>query len=139
METKKIMVVDDSGTMRLAICNILSKNPALEVIATACNGADALQKLSEVKPDVILLDIEMPEMDGLEFLRHARLKTRAKVVILSSLVGSDHRRVGQAMGLGAEAFVSKPSGSVSPDLEDRRSDEIFQAIYKVLGMQLNSN
>ncbi len=137
MDKKKIMVVDDSGTMRLAISRIIGKDPALEVACTAANGKEALQKLSEVKPDVILLDIEMPEMDGLEFLRHARLRTRAKIIILSSLVGSDHRRVGQALGLGADAFVSKPSGSVSFDLEDRRASEIFQAIYKVLGMEMS--
>ena len=134
MEKKKVMVVDDSWAMRIAISRIVNKDPGLEVICVAINGKEALEKLSSVKPDVILLDIEMPEMDGLEFLRHARLRTRAKIIILSSLVGSDHRRVGQALGLGADAFISKPSGSVSLDIEVRSSDEIYKTIHKVLGL-----
>jgi two-component system, chemotaxis family, protein-glutamate methylesterase/glutaminase len=89
MDKKKVLIVDDSSVMRLTIRNLIAKDQNLVIVGAAGNGKEALDQLDKLQPDLILLDIEMPEMDGLEFLRHARLKTRAKVVILSSLAGTD--------------------------------------------------
>ncbi len=134
MEKKKVMIVDDSATMRLVIRNMLNTNPNLQVVAIASNGKEALEKLAEAQPDMILLDIEMPEMDGMEFLRHARLKSRAKVVVLSSIAQPDSENAAKARILGADAVVAKPSGNISYDLEEQRGDELWQVIHKLLNL-----
>jgi two-component system chemotaxis response regulator CheB len=132
---KKIMIVDDSATMRLVIYNFLNSNPDFKATAFASNGKEALEKLDTVKPDLIMLDIEMPEMDGLEFLRHVRLKTDAKVIVLSAIAQPGSPQVQMARSLGADAVVAKPSGSISIDLEEKISSELWQVIYQVLGMK----
>ena len=89
----KVMLVDDAAMMRLVISNFIAPLSEFEIVASAANGKAALEQLKK-HPDLelILLDIEMPEMDGLEFLRHAKLRTRAKIIILSSVAvaGSPH-------------------------------------------------
>jgi two-component system chemotaxis response regulator CheB len=84
---------------------------------------------------LILLDIEMPEMDGLEFLRHARLKSKAKVVVLTSVAPIGSQRATQALTLGADVVITKPSGAVSYDLEEKRGTELRRAIYGLLGLE----
>ena len=135
MEKKKIMIVDDAAMMRLVIMNMLSGDPHLQVGGFASNGREALEQLDTVRPDLILLDIEMPEMDGLEFLRHARLKSKAKVVVLTSVAPIGSQRATQALTLGAEAVITKPSGAVSYDLEEKRGTELRRAIYGLLGLE----
>jgi two-component system, chemotaxis family, protein-glutamate methylesterase/glutaminase len=134
MDKKKVMIVDDSSVMRLTIRNMLSKNENIVVAGALSNGKEALDKLADLQPDLILLDIEMPEMDGLEFLRHARLKTKAKVIILSSLAGTDSPRIAEAQMLGADAIMAKPSGSVSADLEEKSGAEFWGAVKGQLGL-----
>ena len=130
------MIVDASVLMRNAISIILESDSSFDIVSRACNGQDALDKLNGLKPElqpgIILTDIEMPEMDGLTFLRHARLKTRAKVVVLSSKIDTQNCQVSrEAMRLGASAVVSKPSGAISFDLEDKRGQEIIQTLKKI--------
>ena len=74
-----VMIVDDAAMMRLYIASFVRSLPEFKVVAQAANGQEALDKLTTSDVDLILLDIEMPVMDGLEFLRHAKLKTRAKI------------------------------------------------------------
>lgn len=121
----KVMVVDDSAMMRVVISNFVSSLPNYKVVAAAENGRKALEQLAKF-PDLslILLDIEMPEMNGLEFLRHAKLKSRAKIVILSSVAAAGSRQASEARSLGADAIVTKPSGAVSMDLADKRGAEL---------------
>ena len=88
-----------------------------------------------MRPDLILLDIEMPEMDGLEFLRHARLKSKAKVVVLTSVAPEGSVKAMQARALGADAVITKPSGAVSYDLAEKRGSELVQTIYRLLGIE----
>ena len=135
MNKRRLMVVDDSSIMRTVILSVLSDDPMVEVVAFASNGREALGKLGSARPDLILLDIEMPVMDGLEFLRHARLKSRAKVVVLSSVAAVGSEKAAQAMALGANAIVSKPSGAISFDLEEKRGSELRRVIYEVLDIK----
>jgi len=72
-------------------------------------------------------------MDGLQFLRHAKMKTRAKVVILSSVAVAGSKQAAEARALGADAIVTKPSGAVSLDLADKRGDELARVMKKVVG------
>jgi two-component system chemotaxis response regulator CheB len=135
MKKKRIMVVDDAAMMRLVIRNMLGDDPKLTLAGFASNGQEALDKLEEVCPDLILLDIEMPEMDGLEFLRHARLKCDAKVVVLTSVAPKGSTKAMQARALGADVVISKPSGAVSYDLEEKRGSELRQTIYRLLEIE----
>lgn len=129
----KVMVVDDSAMMRVVISNFVSSLPDFKVVATAENGKAALEQLGKF-PDLnlILLDIEMPGMNGLEFLRHAKMKTRAKVIILSSVASAGSRQASEARSLGADAIITKPSGAVSMDLADKRGAELARVMSVVL-------
>jgi two-component system, chemotaxis family, protein-glutamate methylesterase/glutaminase len=125
----KIMIVDDSVMMRTVIGNFLRPFPEFQVVATAENGKKALEVLTKHGDlSLILLDIEMPEMDGLEFLRHAKMKTKAKIVILSSVAVSGSPHAAKARALGADAIVTKPSGAVSMDLAEKRGSELMQVM-----------
>ncbi|MCP3762012.1 chemotaxis response regulator protein-glutamate methylesterase [Domibacillus sp. A3M-37] len=116
MNTKKILVVDDSAFMRKLISEFLSEHPQLEVIAFGRNGQDAVKKALELQPDVITLDIEMPEMDGLEALKVIMEKQPCPVVMLSSLTKEGSETTLKAMEFGAVDFIAKPSGTISLDL-----------------------
>jgi adenylate cyclase len=106
------------------------------VVDTAEDGRIALQKVRECKPDLVLLDIEMPEMSGLETLRRLGLRSKTKVVILSSLGQEGTPETAEALRLGAAAVLGKPSGSISLDLEARKGSEILRTIRNTLGMPL---
>ena len=131
-DKRQIMIVDDSSIMRRVIANMLEGFPDLEVCAQAKNGQDALEQLSKVRPDLILLDVEMPMMNGLDFLRHAKLRTRAKILVLSSVTDFGSERAVEALKRGADGIISKPSGAISMDFESVCKEQLAQAITQVL-------
>jgi two-component system chemotaxis response regulator CheB len=105
----KVLTVDDSVFMRTVIRDMLSKDPSIEVVGTASNGIEALEKIQSLKPDVMTLDIEMPKMTGLEVLHELRkLKNRPKVLMVSSLTSKDAEATTEAIRLGADDFMLKP-------------------------------
>jgi class 3 adenylate cyclase/CheY-like chemotaxis protein len=132
---KRVLVVDDSLIMRNLITEIVDSDPDLEVVDTAPDGRVALQKVRQLKPDAVLLDIEMPEMSGLETLRRLNLRSTCKVVILSSLVANEDsaKRI-EALRLGAVATIGKPSGGVSFDLKQKRASEIVRTLRRALDL-----
>ncbi len=134
MAAKRVMVVEDATMMRLVIRNLLNDDPNLQVVANCKNGQEALDMLEDVDPDLITLDIKMPEMDGITFLRHARLRSRARIVVLSAVTTTGSDNAAQARVLGADAVIAKPSGSVSFDLAEKRGTVLFTTIYKLLGL-----
>lgn len=112
-----VMIVDDSALMRNLIGRIIENAPGLTVAAKAMNGVFALQKLESIQPDVIVLDLEMPEMNGIEFLKKRKeLKIDIPVIILSSIARRGAEITMEALNLGASDFIKKPSGSVSEDI-----------------------
>jgi adenylate cyclase len=131
---KRILIVDDSFIMRKLIREIVESDDMLVVSDVAENGQIALQKVREVKPDLVLLDIEMPEMSGLETLRRLGLRSKCKVVILSSLGGEGTAETAEALRLGAAAVLEKPSGSVSLDVKAQKGARILSTIRDVLGL-----
>jgi two-component system chemotaxis response regulator CheB len=105
----KVLTVDDSVFMRTVIRDMLSKDPSIEVVGTASNGIDALEKIQSLRPDVVTLDIEMPKMNGLEVLRELKkAKIRPKILMVSSLTSKDAEATVEAIRLGADDFMLKP-------------------------------
>lgn len=128
----KVLIVDDSFLMRRILRNIVEKDPGMQVVGEAGDGVQALEKLPSAKPDLILLDIEMPNMDGIEFLRRARLASSAKVIVISSVARLDSPEAQAVLELGASDILPKPSGVLSVDFEEQKSRELLDAIHKCL-------
>lgn len=116
-EPISVLVVDDSALMRNLISKMIEATPGLKIADRAMNGLFALQKIPRCKPDVIVLDLEMPEMNGIEFLRERKKAgIEIPVVILSSIARRGAEVTMEALALGASDFIMKPSGSVSEDI-----------------------
>ncbi len=128
---KKILVVDDSPIMSLVIGNIVSEDPLLQVVEYASDGMEALTKVGTVKPDLIILDLQMPKMNGVEFMKQVSLKSTAKVLVVTAEDPSSPI-VAQAKALGVDEVLFKPSGAVSADLKAKRSQEIRDLIRRIL-------
>jgi two-component system, chemotaxis family, protein-glutamate methylesterase/glutaminase len=109
---KRIMIVDDAVVVRKTLSDAIALDPALEVAGTAANGRIALEKFPTLKPDLILLDVEMPEMDGLVTVRELRkLDGRVPIIMFSSLTERGARITLDALALGASDYVMKPSNA----------------------------
>ena len=117
----QVLIVDDSAMMRNLISRMVEEAPGLAVAEKAMNGNFALQKIPRVDPDVICLDLEMPEMNGIEFLQERKKRgINIPVIILSSIAEKGAKITMEALSLGASDFVTKPSGSVSMDIHKVR-------------------
>lgn len=123
----KVMVVEDSAYMRYVITEILESDPGITVIDKAKDGLDALAKLKLITPDVITLDIQMPNMDGLSFLAEMRKNHHIPTVMISSLTREGAEDTFKALDLGAVDFIPKPSGSITISL-DEIHDMIIQKV-----------
>jgi two-component system chemotaxis response regulator CheB len=123
----RILVVDDAVVFRRLVSDELSADPALEVVGTAANGRIALAKVPQVNPDLVILDVEMPEMDGLETLRELR-KTypRLPVIMFSALTERGAEATLDALALGATDYFTKPTnvGGLDASLEVIRTQLI---------------
>ena len=128
MDKISVMICDDSALMRNLIGRIIAEYDGLEVVAKAENGQDLLDKIPVYKPDVILLDIEMPVMTGLQFLEQRKLRRiDIPVIILSSIATEGAAVTMRCLELGAADFITKPGGSVSLKIGDV-SNEIIDYI-----------
>lgn len=113
-----VLIVDDSAMMRNLIGRIVESHEELTVAGKAINGQFALQKMPRLDPDVIVLDIEMPEMNGIEFLKEKnRLGNKIPVIVLSAVATKGAKITMEALSLGASDFITKPAGSVSHDIQ----------------------
>ncbi|MBO7420473.1 MAG: chemotaxis response regulator protein-glutamate methylesterase [Spirochaetaceae bacterium] len=117
MDTISVLIVDDSALMRNLVGRIIERTPGLRIADKAMNGEFALAKIPLCNPDVIVLDIEMPVMNGIEFLKERRRRgIDIPVIMLSSIAKEGSRVTMECLELGAADFVTKPSGSDSPDI-----------------------
>jgi two-component system chemotaxis response regulator CheB len=114
----RVLVVDDTVVYRKIVSDVLSKIPGVEVVGTAHNGKAALVKIASLKPDLLTLDIEMPEMNGLEVLRHLQdKKMDVGAIMLSTLTQQGGAMTMRALELGAFDFIPKPQeGSMAENL-----------------------
>lgn len=137
MKCKKLraLVVDDTTFMRKAVTQILDSDPLIEVVDSAGDGKEAVEKVKALKPDVITLDIDMPVMDGLRAIRHLMIEAPVPIVVLSSLVG-DGVITFEALRLGVMDFVPKPSGMISSDA--RTVEQVINRVKMACGMKIEN-
>ncbi|HWQ08713.1 MAG TPA: response regulator, partial [Holophaga sp.] len=109
MERIRVLIVDDSPFMRKALERMLVAAEDIEVIGTARDGADALEKISALKPDIVTLDVEMPRMDGLACLKRIMAEMPLPVLMVSSLTKEGAQATLDALALGALDFIPKES------------------------------
>ncbi len=114
----RVLVVDDSALMRKLIPQMIARDASLQVVGTAMDGAFALQKIDELKPDVITLDLEMPRMDGTETLREITRRRCAPVIVVSAHTTQGASATFKALALGAFDFIAKPSEGASGHIEE---------------------
>lgn len=128
----KILVADDSAFMRKSISMLLESDPEIKVIETAVNGLDAIDKIKRLKPDIVTLDIEMPQMDGITALDIIMKECPTPVIMVSSLTTEGADITLKALDLGAVDFIPKASSFVSISINTIKQDLIkkVKEIYK---------
>lgn len=118
-EEVSVLIVDDSALMRNLLGRIIEKIPGLRVADKAMNGRIALEKIPLCNPDIILLDLEMPEMNGIAFLQERRRRNiDIPVVVFSSIASEGAKVTMECLSLGACDFITKPGATQSTDLQE---------------------
>ena len=118
---KNILICDDAAFMRMMIKDILTKN-GYNVVGEAENGLKAVEKYSETKPDLVLMDITMPEMDGIQALKKIKEQDPGGTVIMCSAMGQQAMVI-ESIQAGAKDFIVKPF----------QADRVIEAVKKVVG------
>ena len=118
----KVMIVDDSAVVRQVVAQALAGDSGIEVIATASDPVFALEKMRTAWPDVLIVDIEMPRMDGITFLKKVMAERPTPVVVCSSLAETGAQATFEALAAGAVSIITKPKLGLKSFLEDASSD-----------------
>ncbi|BAC13534.1 methyl-accepting chemotaxis proteins (MCP)-glutamate methylesterase [Oceanobacillus iheyensis HTE831] len=137
MRKVRAIVIDDSAFMRKIISDILDNDPRIEVVAVARNGEDGLNKVIQLSPDVVTLDVHMPKMDGMQALQRIMNEHPVPVVMLSSVTKAGAEKTIQAISNGAVDFIMKPSGSISLDIRNVE-DEIRKKVILASTVRVKS-
>ncbi len=124
----KLLIVDDSALVRKLLSEMLSKDRDIEIVGTATDPYAAREKIKQLNPDVITLDVEMPRMDGITFLENLMRLRPMPVVMVSSLTAEGRRCHMRALELGAIDFVAKPEGQRWPACLEKYADELIAKV-----------
>ncbi|WP_130806996.1 response regulator [Senegalia massiliensis] len=119
--SKRILIVDDAAFMRMMIKDILSKN-GYEIVGEADNGQKAIEKFKELNPDLVIMDITMPEVDGIQAVKEIKkIDSNSKIVMCSAM--GQQAMVIEAIQAGAKDFIVKPF----------QADRVIEAVNKAIG------
>lgn len=132
----RVLVVDDSAYVRKVIKQMLSRSPLIEVVGVARDGKEALDLVQELKPDVVTLDLIMPNMNGVEFLRE-QMQRRPLPVIIVSIASESGEMALEALDAGAVEFVQKPTALATEKVFEI-SDELIQKVKAVAHIKLSN-
>ena len=124
----RVLVVDDSLFMRAAVAKLLTTDGRFEVVGQAKDGADAVDRVVELRPDVVTMDVNMPKMNGAEAVRAIMAKRPTPVIMFSAHTKQGARETFEALAAGAVDFVTKPGGEVSADLRGIADDLIGKLV-----------
>jgi two-component system chemotaxis response regulator CheB len=124
MHKIRVLIIDDSALVRQVLTEVLQTDPAIEVVGTAPDPYMAREKIKQLNPDVLTLDVEMPRMDGLTFLRNLMRLRPMPVVMISSLTEKGADITLQALERGAVDYISKPKVDLAHSLQDYAEDII---------------
>jgi two-component system chemotaxis response regulator CheB len=116
MKKIRLLIVEDSAFMRIAIERMLKEDARIEVIGSASNGQEAVEKVARLKPDVVTMDIEMPIMDGLHALKEVMQHSPVPVIMVSSLTQKGAQVTLDALDLGATDYIGKPGSNLSVNI-----------------------
>ncbi|MBU0516803.1 MAG: chemotaxis response regulator protein-glutamate methylesterase [Proteobacteria bacterium] len=133
----RVLVVDDSSFMRQSLKRMLETDPQIEVVATARDGLDGLEKVQKLNPDVVTLDVEMPRLDGLGALARIMATSPRPVIMISSLTTEGARATLSALDMGAVDFIPKDLGRAGQDIVTIR-DQLIQKVKAVAGRRVRS-
>lgn len=136
----KVLIADDSGFMRLLISDILSENKGLKVIGAAVDGKDAVDKVKELKPDVLLLDMNMGEYDGIYAVKKIMAESPLPILILSSVGNTNLQPIFDALKLGAVDYLNKPSrGNAKIRLIENELVQKIQSVTRAKPMAVHTH
>jgi two-component system chemotaxis response regulator CheB len=124
----RLLIADDSLFIRISIPRLLQQEKDIVVVGTAANGKEAVNLVKELKPDVVTLDVIMPEMNGLEALKEIMRIRPTSVVMLSAVTRRGAKATIEALTSGAIDFIAKPSGKVDPSTIGQIRDQLVQKI-----------
>ncbi|GBF77298.1 chemotaxis response regulator protein-glutamate methylesterase [Paenibacillus sp. 598K] len=131
----RVLVVDDSTFMRSFLIKYIDADPRLEVVGTAANGLEAIERVQTLRPDVVSLDIEMPKMNGLEALRTIMRVRPVPVIMLSSLTSNGATETMESLQIGAIDFVHKPTSTFALNIH-RIMSELNDKLYAAAAVKL---
>ena len=131
----RILIVDDSSFMRMAIRSVLSKDPSFDIVGTAADGMEGVEKAIALKPDLITMDIEMPRMDGIAALKQIMAKAPTKVIMVSTLTNEGAKSTFEALDAGAIDYIPK-NVTDSSDAQNIFKQELLRKIKEAIASRI---
>lgn len=132
----RILIVDDSSFMRMAIRSVLSKDPTFDIVGTAADGMEGVEKAIALKPDLITMDIEMPRMDGISALKQIMAKAPTKVIMVSTLTNEGAKSTFEALDAGAVDYIPK-NVTDSSDAQNVFKQELVRKIREAIASRIH--
>ncbi|MBV5338873.1 MAG: chemotaxis response regulator protein-glutamate methylesterase [Deltaproteobacteria bacterium] len=133
----RILIVDDSSFMRMAIRSVLSKDPSFDIVGTAADGMEGVEKAIALKPDLITMDVEMPRMDGIAALKQIMAKAPTKVIMVSTLTNEGAKSTFEALDAGAIDYIPK-NVTDSSDAQNTFRQDLLRKIKEAIASRRHS-